>query len=402
MSLSFGKKKKHKLLIIASHPIQYQCPLFREIAKCSEIDLTVYFCSDWGVKEYFDKGFGKTFSWDVNLLDGFNYKFLKNYSFCPNLSTFWGAVNWDLIRKLKKENYDAVWIHGWNNFSNLLAVFVCFLRGIPVLLRGETNLLPQLPKYKAFLKRLLLSNLFKKVSAFLAIGTYNKEFYIDHGVPSEKIFLVPYTINNAFFTLKANELISQKEKLKEKHNIPKNVPVILFSGKLTDVKNPMLLLEAYKELSKEIELALVFIGDGYLRKEMEKYINDNNLKNVYIMGFRNQSELPEFYAMSDVFVLPSNFEPWGLVVNEAMCFGLPIIVSDQVGASGDLVAVGENGYVFETKNITMLATYLKQLLQDEMKKTKFGQYSKKLIENWSYKEDIKGLLDSLNKNVINA
>ncbi len=125
----------------------------------------------------------------------------------------------------------------------------------------------------------------------------------------------------------------------------------------------MTLLLAHRELSKKVKSSLVFVGDGYLRDKMEKYINDNNLENVFIMGFRNQSELPGFYAMSDVFVLPSKLEPWGLVVNEAMCFGLPVIVSDQVGASGDLVVDDENGYIFPACNINALTKSLTELFR---------------------------------------
>ena len=386
---------KFKLLILASHPIQYQCPFFKELSGCSEIDLTVYFCSNWGVEKYFDAGFGRTFKWDTNLLEGFNHEVLKNYSLFPNPSTFFGLVNWDLIQKLKKEKFNVVWIHGWNSFSNLLAMFICFLRGIPVLLRSETTLLPHLPEYKIFLKKLILSNLFKRISAFLAIGTYNKEFYVEYGVPKEKIFLVPYSVNNDYFISKANELIPQKEKLRKKYNIPADNPAILFSGKLISKKNPFDLLKAFEIVSKEINSSLVFVGDGGLRKELEQYVVKNQIKNVYFMGFRNQTELPDFYSLADVFVLPSGFEPWGLVVNEAMCFGLPVIVSDQVGAGGDLVVDGENGYIFSVGNINTLSKYLIDFLQNETKRKEFGLCSKEKIKRWSYEEEIKGLIKAL-------
>ena len=194
---------------------------------------------------------------------------------------------------------------------------------------------------------------------------------------------------------KADELVLQKEKLREKYSIPKHIPVILFSGKLIDEKNPMILLEAYMESSKKIESALVFVGDGYLRNRMEKYIKANNLKNVFIMGFRNQTELPNFYSLADIFVLPSDSEPWGLVVNEAMCFGLPVIISDQVGAGSDLVKSDENGYVFSAGDINALTNCLTDFVQNETKRKKFGLCSKEKIKTWSYKEGIKGLIEAL-------
>ena len=384
--------KKFKLAILASHPIQYQCPFFKMLAQEANIDLTVLFCSDWGLKTYHDEKFGQTFKWDIPLLDGYKYKFLKNISPLPNISNFWGLINPEITSELKNNNYDALLVQGWNSSTNCLAMLVAFKLNIPILLRGDTNLLPKTSLWKKSLKKIMLKWLFKNTSGFLAIGKYNAEFYENYEVPKEKIFLVPYTVNNDFFISKASELIPRKLELKEKYGIPKDLSVILFSGKLINNKRPIDLLKAYEMVPKEIKVSLVYVGDGELRNEMENYIKTHDLKNVYLIGFKNQTELPEFYTMADIFVLPSIFEPWGLVVNEAMCFGLPVIVSDKVGASGDLVKHGENGYIYETGNISLLAKHLKELLHDETKRVKFGQSSRELIEKWSYREDVLGIL----------
>ena len=387
--------KKYKLAILTSHPIQYKTPLYKLLAEQKEIDLTVLFCSDWGLKTYHDEKFGQSFKWDIPLLDGYKYKFLKNISPFPNVSKFFGLINPEIVDELENDNYDAIWVHGWNSFTNWLAMFTAFKCGIPVLIRGETNLLQKSGFLKSVIKKLILKNLFKKTSAFLSIGTYNAKFYEAYGVPKEKIFLVPYTVNNDFFILKANELVSKKNELKEKHNIPANLPVILFSGKLISKKRPVDLLKAYEIVSKEIDAALVYLGDGELRNEIELYIKNHNLKNVYLMGFRNQTELPELYAMADIFVLPSVFEPWGLVVNEAMCFSLPIIISDEVGAGGDLVKEGVNGCIYPSGDIDELSNKLKMLLNDKTLREKFGKASLEIIKKWSYKECVQGVLSSL-------
>ena len=392
MSPLSGKTKKYNLLILVSHPIQYQTPLYKLLSKEPEIDLTVLFCSDWGLKTYKDKGFGKEVKWDIPLLDGYKYKFLKNVSPFPNVSTFFGLINPEIVNELKKSDYDAIWLHGWNSFTNWLAMVTAFYLNIPVLLRGETNLLQKPTFLKNLTKELVLKNLFKNISVFLAIGKYNADFYKSFGMPEEKIFLVPYTVNNDFFVSKAQELISKKKELRKKYNVPEESPVVLFSGKLIDKKRPFDLLKAFEIISKDIRTSLVFVGDGNLRNKLETYAKNNHIQNVFFIGFRNQTELPEFYAMADIFVLPSDFEPWGLVVNEAMCFGLPVIVSNKVGAGGDLVKNGENGFIYKAGNVIMLTSYLKDLLQDETKRIKFGQSSKGLIQEWSYKEDISGIL----------
>ncbi len=387
--------KRFKLAILISHPIQYQAPLYKLLSNEPNIDLTVLFCSDFGLKEYKDKGFGEEIKWDIPLLDGYKYKFLKNISPFPNVSHFWGLINPEVVEELKNNNYDAIWIHGWRCLTDWFAMLSAFKLGIPVLLRGEANVLERSFSFKCLVRKFILKNIFRKVFAFLSIGTFNTEFYKNYDVPKEKIFLVPYIVNNDFFISNANKLISQKDRLKQKYNIPKDLPIILFSGKLIDNKKPLDLLKAYELVLKEINAVLIYLGDGELRKEIEKYIKTHKLKNVYLMGFKNQTELPEFYAMADIFVLPSSFEPWGLVVNEAMCFGLPVIVSDQVGASGDLVKGGVNGYIYSSKQAYELSDKLKVLLKNKILREEFGKASLGIIKNWSYKECVHGLLSCL-------
>ena len=276
-------------------------------------------------------------------------------------------------------------------------MLTAFAAGIPVILRGETTLLPHMPSWKAAIKRAVLSLLFKKVSGFLAIGRYNAEFYEAYGVPKEKIFLVPYAVDNSFFLSKAEEQLPEKIELKRNVGIPDDLPVVLFSGKLLDVKRPMDLLMAFAEVSEVVQAALVYVGEGPLRSELEAYVRESRIQHVYFVGFKNQTELPEFYAMADVFVLPSTFEPWGLVVNEAMCFGLLVIVSDQVGAGGDLVQHGVSGFVYPAGQVSALADQLRGVLADPVKRKETGQVSKQLIQQWSYREDVQGIIACLEK-----
>ena len=391
---------KYKLLALLSHPIQYQAPFFKEISKCSEIDLKVLFCSSWGQDDYKDEGFGKVLKWDIPVLEGYKSEFLSNISPFPDVSTFWGMINPGIIKKIKDEKCDAIWIHGWNSFTNWLSMFTAFSYNVPVLLRAESNLLNESLFLKKILKQIGLKNLFKKVAGLLSIGSYNSEFYKYYGASKEKIFNVPYCVNNDFFISKAKELLPRKSELKKKFGLPLDLPIILFSGKLIDVKRPMNLLKAYAQVFAKYKCALVYVGDGKLRKMLEGYARENNLEFVYFMGFRNQTELPEFYAMSDIFVLPSSSEPWGLVVNEAMCFGLPVIVSDKVGAGGDLVKEGMNGFIYPSCDVSMLAEKLNVLLSDRAFIQKMGKVSQEVISKWSYREGVRGILQCLKSVVV--
>jgi glycosyltransferase involved in cell wall biosynthesis len=276
-------------------------------------------------------------------------------------------------------------------------MLTAFVSGIPVLLRGETNLLLSLPSWKATLKRWLLAKLFKRVSAFLAIGRYNTEFYEAYGVSPQRIFSVPYAVDNDFFTSQAQKHLPFKSELKRDFGIPDNLPVILFVGKLTPVKRPLDLLKAFEELLRTHLAALVYVGDGELRGELECYVQKQNLSHVYFTGFRNQTELPRFFSMADIFVLPSGCEPWGLVVNEAMCFHLPVIVSDQVGACGDLVHEGGNGFAYPSSQVPALADKLRLLVSDNTRRQQMGESSYRIIQRWGYREDAEGILKCLEK-----
>ena len=305
--MSDKSSDRFRLLVVTSHPIQYQAPFFRKIAKSGEIDLTVLFCSNWGLNTYYDKDFKKEVKWDIPLLEGYTYKFLKNRSIIPNPSKFWGLINFEILDYLDRNKYDAIWVHGWNSFTNWLVFMSTNLKHLPIMLRCETNLLNPIQPVKATLKKAILENLFKRISSFLPIGRYNTEFYRAHGVPDEKIFLVPYAVDNEFFFLKEKESFSKKDFIKQVYNIPSNMPVILFSGKLTSVKCPMDLLKAFEIVTKELQVALVYVGDGPLLPKLQTYVKKNHLKNVFFLGFKNQTELPEIYALADVLVLPSEF-----------------------------------------------------------------------------------------------
>lgn len=390
-------KRPYRLAVLASHAIQYQGPLFRALAACPEIDLNVLFCSDSGLKPYHDNGFGREVKWDLPLLEGYRSEFLYNWSPSPSTSKFWGVINPAVMSRLSRGRYDALLIHGWSRSTNWLAMLTAFATGTPVLLRGETNLLPTLPPWKAALKRAVLRRLFRRVSGFLAIGRHNADFYKAYGVPEEKIFHVPYAVDNDFFLAQADRLLPKKAELKRALGIEEDRPVILFLGKLTDAKRPMDLLQAFAAVSSNQRAALVYVGDGYLQPALRQYVRERNLAHVYFAGFQNQTELPRFLALADIFVLPSGYEPWGLAVNEAMCFRLPVIVSDQVGAGGDLVQSGVNGFVYPTGQIPALTEKLERLLIGAAEREKMGEASVQRIRQWSYRVDVDAMLACLNE-----
>ena len=386
-------KRPYRLAVLASHPIQYQAPLWRFLAVHPQLDLTVYFYSRHGLEVALDPGFGQAFTWDIPLIEGYTHHFLRNLSPRPRVGTFWGACHPSLAGELSPARYDAVLVHGWYSLSNWLAFATTGLRRLPVLLRATAT--PRtLRRGRAWLKRLLLPRLFRRVGAFLSTGSQNHAFYQQLGVSPERIFSVPYAVDNDFFARRGQALRPQRSRLRREHGIPERAVVVLFVGKLIALKRPHDLLEAARRLCAP-ELALVFVGDGPQRHSVERAARGYNLRNVFFPGFQNQSRLPSFYALADAIVLPSESETWGLVLNEAMNFALPVLASEGVTAAADLVEPGRNGWVFPSGDVKALGRVLEMLVRDPDRRLRMGQRSAEIIRRWSYSEDAEGILAAL-------
>jgi glycosyltransferase involved in cell wall biosynthesis len=387
------KENKYKLAIVTSHPIQYQAPFFREISLNKGIELKVFFEKKDSVNPsgFFDKQFNRKIKWDIPLLGGYDFYFIRNI--------------FDFYKNLKKEKPDAVLILGWDSFYKIFVIFFSKLFKTKIFIRSENPLNQEKIKsgLKQWIKKIILKMLFKRISAFLFIGKQNKNFYKSYGISEEKLFFTPYTVDNKRLQSSYNNLKPKKNNFRARLGIKEEDIVILFVGKFIHKKRPLHLLEAYKKVlnldKNNNKIHLVFVGEGELRIEMENYINKNNLSYVHLVGFKNQTELPEYYTMSDMFILPSGVgETWGLVTNEAMNFELPIIISDMPGSGYDLVKDGENGYMFQLGNIDDLSNKIFKLVKDKEKREKFGEKSFEFIKNYNYEKDVEGILKALNLN----
>jgi glycosyltransferase involved in cell wall biosynthesis len=384
----------YKLAILASHVIQYQAPFFRYLAASGDIEPTVFFCLNWGAEAYHDKQFGRTVQWDVPLLEGYRFEHLPNWSPRPG-NDFWGEINPGIASRLRAGGFDALMVHGWALATNWIAMLAAFSLGIPVLMSGESNLLQPQARWNSLAKRLVFGRLFPRISGFMAIGRYNAEFYRFYGVPQDKIFSLPYAVNNDFFFAQAREHAPKRLEARRELGIAADAPVILSVCKLIDKKRPMDLIEAFERVSRRRPAALVLVGNGSMERELALHVERKRLSGVHFVGFKNQTELGRYYSLADVFVLPSMLETWGLVVNEAMCFGLPIVASDRVGSTGNLVQEGINGFLFPAGNVSALAEKLEALLSDESRRRSMGEASLGIIRTWGYREGVEGLRECL-------
>lgn len=390
-----------RLAYLVSHPIQYQAPLLRHIAADPDIELTVLFGSDFSLRAYQDPGFGVDVHWDVPLTAGYRHQFLPVLRDSGTVS-FFRPLNHGIFSRLLGPlarpfpAFDALWVHGYATANALHGIAAANALGIPVLLRAESWLSDRdRSPSKLAAKSVFFRALESAVDAVLPIGTHNSRYwthYFGNRVPQ---FPMPYAVDNRFFADRSREAQPTRGDLVRELDLDPSRPILLFASKLQPRKRAGDLLEAYRFLlaGSQLRPQLVIVGDGTERAALEQQAA--GLPGVRFCGFRNQSELPRFFDLATAFVLPSQHEPWGLIVNEAMAAGRPVVVSTDVGAQLDLVRDGVEGAVFPTGDIPRLADALERVLATPETSASMGRHARERIAGWTFNQDLAGLRDAL-------
>jgi len=394
---------KVRLAYIVSHPIQYQAPLLQRISQEPDIDLTVFFGSDFSLRGYKDEGFGVSVKWDTPLLNGYRYEFLPKLR-DTNTASITSPLNTGIASRLRGDRgeggFDALWVHGYSTVNAIHAMAAAKAFGIPVLLRAESWLQDRTrSSIKLAAKRLFFKVLEQFVDVVLPIGTFNADYWRHYFGPDFPMFLMPYAVDNEYFHQRSIDAREGRRALQEELKLDPSRAVILFASKLQTRKRCGDLLEAYKNLlstiSVEMHPHLVIVGDGEDRVELERRAKEDNLIGVRFCGFKNQSELPRFFDLATVFVLPSQHEPWGLIVNEVMNAARAVIVSDDVGCQPDLIRDGIEGYVFPVGDTHALTDALRRVLATPETSVRMGQNALARIQEWSFAEDVRSLREAL-------
>jgi glycosyltransferase involved in cell wall biosynthesis len=393
--------RRVRLAYLVSHPIQYQAPLLRRIAQEPDIDLTVFFGSDFSVRGYKDEGFGVGVKWDVPLLGGYRHVFLPKLRDQSTVSVT-SPMNYGILSGLRggvgEGPFDALWVHGYATVNAMHGMLAAKALGIPVLLRAESWLRDRgRSGLKLALKDMFFAGLKQLVDGVLPIGTVNAEYWRHYFGDEVPQFPMPYAVDNNYFAERAREAQAQRAALQAELGLDPARPVILFASKLQERKHCNHLIEAYSQLGRgsEPEAYLLIVGDGEERAALEALASATGFGSIRFCGFRNQSELPRFFDLATVFVLPSRHEPWGLIVNEVMNAARAVIVSDDVGCAPDLVADGVDGCVYPVGDVGGLADALRRVLDVPGAAEGMGMRAFERIRSWSFEEDVQGLRRAL-------
>jgi glycosyltransferase involved in cell wall biosynthesis len=387
--------KQIRIAIFASHPIQYKIPLYRGLFGLINIDIRVFFYSDRGLVRKQNLYHDGVPAWDIPLLEGYKSEFLPNLVDeenwkIPFIQPFFNPA---VINRLQSGDYDAIIIHSYLYPSDWLAFWAAKREHIKVLFYGDMYPRHPLSIGQRFVRSLLHKRMIHGADACLAIGSLARQVFLEeYGVPDSRIFLAPYTVDNTFFVSEVDRQRSQKDQIKAELGIsPQDLVVLCVAGMVTKKRQPDL-VEALAKLNRPCQLILV--GHGPLLEQVREVCRQL-LPNTLLPGFVNQSELPRYYAIADIFVLPSHWEEFGLVVNEAMCARLPVITSDRVAAAFDLVREGENGFTFPAGNISALTEKMDYLLTNPDVRIRFGQRSFEIIQDWNVNRTVEGIVNAL-------
>ena len=371
---------KTRVAVITPNPTPYRVPFFRRLAQSAEIEPIVYFLTEGSA----------TRPWKVEL-EGFAYEFLREWSLPvggKDMARY--RVNPSIIARLRAGRYDVVVIGGYNHFTTQAAILHCILTRTPWCIMSESHVNKPRGAVRVALKKAILGPILRTMGAAMVTGTLARRYVESFGIPADAVFVVANTPDVAHFRDAAAGLAPERDAIRSRLGVAGKL-VILFAGRLLEEKGLRVLFDAYGiAQTKRGDLALLIVGDGRRRKEYEAVVERKQLAGVHFLGFRAQAELPEIYAASDVFVLPSLVEPWGVVVNEAMASGLPIVVSNQVGASADLVIEGENGFVVPAADAPSLAARIVDVLSDEPRRLAMRRRSVEIVSKWDYEASVAG------------
>jgi glycosyltransferase involved in cell wall biosynthesis len=388
--------KKTKLAVVSTHPIQYHSPWFRAMASRPELDLHVYYCHKATPQEQAGAGFGVEFDWDVPLLEGYPYTFLKNVAPSPGHGSFGGFDTPEIEKIIRRREYDAILVNGWHYKSAWQAIWACWRSKVKVMVRSDSHLRTPRGRAKRAFKFLTYRRFIPRFDACLAVGQWSREYFLHYGARPERIFFVPHALDNRRLQLEAEDLERRRAALRRVNVLAEEAIVFAFVGKFMPKKRPLDFVCAIERaVRRNPRIQGLMVGDGPLRAECEVMVRERRVP-IRFTGFLNQSQITEAYVASDALVLPSDGgETWGLVVNEAMACARPCIVSDRVGSGPDLIIPQVTGAIFALGDVEALANSMLEFAGNPEHMMSMGIDARKMLTNYSVDKATDGIIESL-------
>ncbi len=384
----------YRLVIVVSHPIQHFVPFYRALAAHPEIDLTVVYCSRIGLEPYFDKGMNTTISWNMDLLSGYDYVFLPEAGEIASTGPR-EVNNPSITRELGRLKPDTVLIYGYRYLTTLRALWWRRRTGTPALMISDSELKTPRSGWVKMAKRVIVPIVLRQFRAFLTVGDCNEDYYARYGVPRDRMFLSPFTIDEDSYRAARSNRAALRADLRAELGIPATDIVALTVGKLSRRKRPDDVVAVARRLApRGLPIRFVLAGDGERMDDLKAAAEGLPL---HFVGFINVDALPRYYAAADMILHPSACDPHPLVMSEAACIGLPLVISDRVGAAGptDIARAGENAVVFPVGDIEAIAREIAGLAADRDRLARMSANSIKIFDALDIETSVAGAVAAL-------
>lgn len=368
--------KRKKILIIYIEPTSYINALIKAMSKKDKYELDVFYLS-----------FNKSQAW---------FSSRKKIKLLPNNIFKYFIFLSDILFKNK---YNLIHLAGWGDLKLIIALLFAKLFRIPSTIESDTPDLERNINYIKFIKRLFIYPIiFTLPDFFLPGGSSQKKHLLKYGVKEEKIIKANMTVDIEKIISYISSIKNKKINIiKSQLKVKKKSKIILFVGRLENNKGIDILLKSFLDLNKEIkDLILLIVGDGSLNIELRRKYR--RYKNIMFTGRLSDNSLFDLYSIAYLFVLPSRFEPWGLVINEAMASSLPVITSSNVGCNNDLVEEGINGYIVDiNKKKNLLKNKMEIIIRNKYLRESMAKESFNKIKNWTIKNEIDNIFTAWDK-----
>lgn len=369
---------KVRFTVVASHPIQYYAPYYRALAARTDMRVHAIFAARIGLEKMRDAEMGVDVAWAMDLLGGYSHEFLPEADAIKRTG-FREVDNPSIGAALSRERPDVVLLHGYASKTMLRALAWCRRNRVPAMMISDSSLHIGTGPAARLAKRVALPVLLAQFSAFLSIGDANQRYFETFGVPRSRIFRVPNMVDEGFWAFRARR-DEERVRRRQALGLAEDDIALLFVGKLIPRKRPADILAALERIAgaggPPTRLKALFAGNGELLTALQETAAARHLPASFL-GFVNVDELPGIYCAADALVHPAELETFGVIVLEAAILGLPLVLSDRVGALGptSVARPGENVLVHRSGDVPALAEALVRLASDPALRARLGAAS---------------------------
>lgn len=372
-----------RLAVLAPHPVQYHVPLYRGIERSGLVDQTVLFCDRVGLEPRFEAAVGATIAWDYPLLGGYRHTFLRNLGAIRRRNPLFSRLNPGILPALVRRRSDVVLVQGHTFATAWLAAIAAKLLRRKVLFRAEGVLRPGHDGGNR-LRKAPLRGMIRIADHVFFSCSGNRRFLEHFGARPQRMSLIPCAVDNDFFEAQRWRMVGERPEIRRHLGLKEEWFYVCSASRFDSEKRVPDIVRAVGHCQRQgLRVGAVLVGAGSERPLVDGAVSDGRVEEIHLPGWLNLTGISEVFAVSDAFVIASDFDPSPKALSEALVFCLPIITSDVIGTAGDLARDGYNGFLFPVGSAPDLADRIARLAKDPDLCRVMGERSREIAGEWS-------------------